>query len=70
MKAFLVGLLFLIAASVLIIAGCLLFPLFLLLGLLLRIVFVMVFGFFAIWLLGKLIIFIWGRLNQGESRPS
>lgn len=68
MKAFLVGLLFLIAASVLIIVGCLLFPIFLLLGLLLRIVFVMAFGVFAIWLLGKLIIFIWGKLKQSESR--
>lgn len=68
MKAFLVGLLFLIVASVLITVGCLLFPLFLLLGLLLRIVFVMAFGFFAIWLLGKLIIFIWGKLKQNEDK--
>jgi hypothetical protein len=68
MKAFLVGLLFLIAASVLITLGCLLFPIFLLLGLLLRIVFVIAFGFFAIWLLGKLIIFIWGKLEQNEDK--
>lgn len=63
MKAFLVGLLFLIAASVLMAVGCLLFPLFLLLGLLLRVIFVMAFGFFAIWLLGKLIIFVWEKLR-------
>lgn len=68
MKAFLVGLLFLIAAGALIGIGCLLFPLLLLLGLLLRVVFVMAFGFFAIWLLGKLIIFIWEKLKGDEDK--
>lgn len=68
MKAFLVGLLFLIAAGVLIGIGCLLFPLLLLLGLLLRVVFVMAFGFFTIWLLGKLIIFIWEKLKGDEDK--
>ena len=63
MRAFFVGLTFL--AAVVILAGVwfLLFPLLVLMGLLLRFLLVCVFVIGGIWLLGKLIIFIWGKLK-------
>lgn len=51
MKAFLAGLLFLLAASVLIAVGMLLYPLFLIVGCLMLV-------FLAIWLLGKAVLYI------------
>ena len=67
MKAFLVGLAFLIL--VMLIAGVgallsvLLFPLLLVLGFALRIVLSVLLVIFAIWLLGKLIILAWNALR-------
>jgi len=63
MRAFLVGLAFLIAAVVLIGAGILLFPLVIVLGFFLRVIFSFLFVIFAIWLLGRFIIFVWDKLR-------
>jgi hypothetical protein len=63
MRAFLVGLTFLIAAVVLIGAGILLFPLVIVLGFFLRVIFSFLFVIFAIWLLGRFIIFVWDKLR-------
>ena len=70
MRAFLVGLTFL--AALVILAGIwfLLFPLLLLMGLLLRFMLVCVLAIIGIWLLGKLIIFVWGKLNQQKNLHS
>jgi hypothetical protein len=64
MKAFLVGLLFLVAALVLTGIGFLLLPLFLVLTFFLRIFVGFLFLLLAIWLLGKFIIFVWQALNK------
>ncbi|MFH1888636.1 MAG: hypothetical protein ABH806_00935 [Candidatus Omnitrophota bacterium] len=64
MKAFLVGLTFLIAVAVLAGIGALLFPLIIVLGLSLRVIAGFLFIIFAIWLLGKFIIFIWDNLKS------
>jgi len=63
MRAFLVGLAFLIAVVVLIGIGILLFPLLIALGFLSRIIFAFLFVIFAIWLLGRFIIFVWDKLK-------
>lgn len=63
MKAFLVGLLFIIAVSLLSVFGVLLYPLLLLLTFMLRIIIGIALVIFAIWLLGKFIIFVWERLS-------
>jgi len=63
MRAFLVGLTFLIAAVVLIGAGILLFPLVIVLGFFLRVIFSFLFVIFAVWLLGRFIIFVWDKLR-------
>ncbi|MEK6563569.1 MAG: hypothetical protein AABZ65_00885 [Candidatus Omnitrophota bacterium] len=47
-----------------------LLPLLVLMGLLLRFLLVCVFVIGGIWLLGKLIIFIWGKLNQQNNSRS
>ncbi len=59
MKAFFIGLLFLLAAAILSGIGFLLFPVFIVLGWLLRFLFMLGFVILAIWLLGKLIILVW-----------
>ncbi len=64
MREFLVGLVFLIAAFALMGIGGLLFPLVIVLGFFLRIIFAFLFIIFAVWLLGKFIIFIWGKLRN------
>ncbi len=64
MREFLVGLVFLIAAFALMGIGALLFPLVIVLGFFLRIIFAFLFIIFAVWLLGKFIIFIWGKLRN------
>ncbi|MFH1269879.1 MAG: hypothetical protein ABIH75_02320 [Candidatus Omnitrophota bacterium] len=66
MKAFLVGLAFLAAAALLTGVGVLLFPLIIVLGLFLRVILGFLFIIFAIWLLGKFIIFIWDKLKSGN----
>jgi len=59
MKAFFVGLIFLIAVSVLAGIGILFFPLIIVWGFFLRIILTLLFIVFSIWLLGKFIIFVW-----------
>ena len=58
MKEFFVGLVFLIFVGVLAILGTLLFPLFLLIAFILRLVLSIAILVFFIWLLGKLILFL------------
>ena len=62
MKAFAIGLLFLIAVVVLSGIGLLLFPLAIVLGFFLQIILALFFVIFSIWLLGKFIIFIWDKI--------
>ncbi len=66
MKAFAVGLIFLITVSVLAGIGVLLFPLIMVLAFLLRIIISLLFVIFAIWLLGKFIIFVWEKLFRAK----
>ena len=61
MRAFLIGLTFSIAVIMLSGIGILLFPLVIVLGFFLRIIFTLLFVIFAIWFLGKFIIFIWEK---------
>jgi len=67
MKAFFVGFLFLICVFILGGIGILLFPLLLVMAWFLRLIFAFIFIIFAIWLLGKFIIFVWEKLKQKES---
>ena len=64
MKAFLVGLVFLILVIVMAGLGIFLWPLLFILGIALRIVLFIAFTIFAIWLLGKLIIMVWESLKS------
>ncbi|MFH0732345.1 MAG: hypothetical protein V2A72_05440 [Candidatus Omnitrophota bacterium] len=63
MKAFLVGFLFIIAVSILSVLGLLLYPVLFLLTFVLRIIIAIALVIFAIWLLGKFIIFVWESLR-------
>lgn len=63
MKAFLVGLLFLIAVLILSTVGFLLYPLLFLTAILLRVIISLALLLFAIWLLGKFIIWVWESLR-------
>ena len=63
MKAFLVGLLFLIAVLVMASLGVLLYPLLLVMALLLRLLISIALLLFSIWLLGKFIIWVWESLR-------
>jgi hypothetical protein len=62
MKAFAIGLLFLIAVGILAGIGLLLSPLVIVMGLFLQILLAVLFVIFSIWLLGKFIIFVWESL--------
>ena len=68
MKAFFIGLLFLLLVAVLAVVGAglimLLSPFLIMLGIALRIIISVIFIIFAIWLLGKLIILIWESLRS------
>lgn len=64
MKAFFVGLISLIAVVILAGVGILFYPVFIVLGWALRIIIALVFVIFAIWLLGKLILFMWEKLKS------
>jgi len=64
MKAFFVGLIFLIAVAIFVVIGILLFPLLVLMGWLLRLALIFILLILAIWLLGKFIIFIWEKLKN------
>lgn len=63
MKAFFVGLIFLLAVALLSGIGILFHPLFIMLGVILRIILVLLFVVFAVWLLGKFIIFVWEKIR-------
>ncbi len=64
MKAFLVGLIFLFAVVILTGISILLLPLIMVLALFLRVFIGFAFVMFCIWALGKLIIFIWGKIDK------
>jgi len=64
MKAFLAGLIFLLATAILVVIGVLLFPFLILLAFLLRLILGFFLIIFAIWLLGKFIILVWEKLNK------
>lgn len=61
MKAFFVGLLFLFFVTVFAALGFLLFPLFIVIGVGLKVLLGLGFVLLCIWLLGKIIIFIWDK---------
>ena len=63
MKAFLIGLLFIVAVLVLSVLGMFLYPILLLLTFMLRLIIAIALVIFAIWLLGKFIIFAWERIR-------
>jgi hypothetical protein len=66
MKAFLVGFFALIAGAVFFWLGMLFFPLFVVLGLVIRIIITVILAIFAIWLLGKFIIYVWQKISKHE----
>lgn len=66
MKAFLVGLIFLLAVSVLAGIGTLLFPLIIVMHFLLQILLGLFFVLFSIWILGKFIIFVWESIFRSK----
>ena len=68
MKAFFVGLMFLILTFLLAGVGILLFPFMIVLGVALRIVIMLILVIFAIWLLGKLIILVWESLRPKRDK--
>ena len=63
MKAFIVGLLFVIAVVILAGIGTLLFPLLIVLAVSLRVLLMIALFISAIWLLGKFIIYVWEKLR-------
>ena len=66
MKAFAIGLIFLIAVSILGGIGVLLFPLIIVLGFFLKIILTLLFVTFSIWFLGKFIIFVWESIFNSK----
>ena len=66
MKAFLVGLLFLIAVGVLTVIGFFLYPVLWALSMALRVILSIALLVFAIWLLGKFIISVWERVRTAK----
>ena len=63
MKAFLVGLLFLLVVAMLTGIGFLLFPFLLVLGYVLRVILIGVLLILAIWIVGKFILFLWKKMK-------
>jgi len=63
-KAFFIGLLFIVAVGLLLGVGILLYPFFILTGFMLQILVWLFFIIFSVWLLGKFIIFVWGKLSK------
>lgn len=61
MQAFLIGLLSLLTLLAIVAMGILLFPLALVGGLILGVAAIVTFLILAIWILGKVIIFIWNK---------
>ncbi|MBU1933200.1 MAG: hypothetical protein KKC66_04805 [Candidatus Omnitrophica bacterium] len=68
MRAFLVGLIFIIASLLLSGVGFLLLPFVFVLGFLIRIVLSIVFILLCIWLLGRFIIFVFEMLFKGKKK--
>jgi hypothetical protein len=66
MQAFLVGLTFLVTLVLLSALGILLFPFILVGGLILGVVVGVTFFIFAIWFLGKVIIFVWEKFFKNK----
>ena len=64
MKAFLVGLIFILAVAIFIGLGFLLYPLLMLMVCFLRIIVALVLFILAVWLLGKFIIFVWEAIRK------
>lgn len=64
MKAFLIGVIFLIAVAIIAGLGYLLIPLILVLGFFLRFILLIVLGILVVWILGKFIIFVWEALRK------
>lgn len=62
MNAFFIGLIFIVAVSFFIAIGILFLPLLFIFGWLFNLLLMFGFAIFAIWLLGKLIIFFWENL--------
>ena len=63
MKAFFVGLLFIIAVGVLAGLGVLVYPFLAVLTFSLQFIIGIFIIIFAVWLLGKMIIFVWNKLS-------
>lgn len=66
MKAFFIGLITLIIVIIMGTIGALLYPFFIVLGLLFRVILSFLLFIFAIWLLGKFILFIWEKLFKEQ----
>ncbi|MEW5758987.1 MAG: hypothetical protein AB1755_05945 [Candidatus Omnitrophota bacterium] len=64
MKAFLVGLLFLFAVLILLGIGIVLYPFLLIGSFFLQFIIGFIFIIFAIWLLGKFILYIWDKFKK------
>ncbi len=64
MKAFLIGVIFLIAVAIIAGLGYLFIPFILVLGLFLRFILLIVLGILVVWILGKFIIFVWEALRK------
>ena len=64
MKAFLVGLIFLLAVMILGVVGILLFPLLFVLAWIFRAIIMFVLVIVAVWLLGNFIIFVWEAMRK------
>ena len=65
MRAFFIGLVFLLAVALLAGLGVLLTPLLLALAVALRLVLMVALVLLGVWLLGKLIVFVWENLKTG-----
>ncbi len=63
MKAFLVGIIFLVMVAIFTGIGLLLFPLLIVMAWFLRVIFIAILVLLAIWLLGKLIVFVWEKIK-------
>ena len=64
MKEFFIGLIFLTAVLIFAGVGVLLIPLFLVLAFFLRIIIGFILIIFVTWLLGKMIVLVWGKINK------
>jgi len=64
MKAFLVGLFFLLVVAILAGVGILLLPLLAATIWFFRLIVMFLFAIFAIWLLGKFVIFVWEKMRK------